>query len=118
MRKSNRSQVKNKAIETYSYVIPTLLGEKEFEQFINYTYSFFSGGKEYFIVKLYNNETYNQNSKILRQRNLIHYHLDTSLMYWDNTEREMLTPNSLMELEVLTLKKSSRWISVFFDSFN
>ena len=110
--------IKNKTIETYSYVVPTLEGDKEFEQFLDNAYSFFSGGKDYFIVKLYHNENYAKNSKILRQRKLIQYHLDTSLMVWDENNNNKLESNSLVELELLTLKKTGRWISVFFDSFN
>ncbi|MCG3227748.1 MAG: hypothetical protein H7645_12580, partial [Candidatus Heimdallarchaeota archaeon] len=43
--------LKNHKIETYSYVAPTLLGEKNFDKFLSYAFSFFSDGKDYFIIK-------------------------------------------------------------------
>ena len=110
--------IKNKSIETYSYVVPTEYGDKNFQDFIDFTHSHFTNGKEYYIVKLYNNDYFQKNSKILRNMKLIQYHLDTAIMSWDGTKKDQLTPQSLLDIDLLPSKKVNRWITVFFDSFS
>ena len=110
--------IKNKAIETYSYVSPTHRGDVDFEDFLTFAYSFFNGGKEYFIVKVFYNETFRKNSKILRQRNFISYPVDTSLMTWSSEKKDKLVLDRNLELELLTQDEVGRWIDVFFDSFS
>lgn len=110
--------IKNKSIETYSYVVPTLYGEKNFSEFLNFSFSFFSDGKEYFIIKHYVNEFFQTNSKILRLKKFIAFYQDISLMTWKSRENSSLNPNNLLELELLSSKKLSKWVDVFFDSFS
>ncbi len=110
--------IKNKSIETYSYVTPTLYGEKNFFEFLNFSFAFFSDGKEYFIIKHYVDDFFQTNSKILRQKNFIVFYQDISLMIWKNSENSSLNPNNLLELELLSSKKLNKWVDVFFDSFS
>ena len=110
--------VKNKAIETYSYVSPTHFGEVNFEDFLDFTFSYFNDGKEYFVVKVFYNDTFRKNSKLLRQRNFITYPIDTSLMSWSSEKSEKLEPDTNLELDLLTLKNVKRWVDAFFDSFS
>ena len=109
--------LKNNSIETYSYVTPTAYGEENFDSFLNFAFSYFQDGKTYFIVKHFNNDKYMMNSKILRQRKFIPYHLDTSLMVWDGDNIEVLESDSLIELEKLNSSNIVKWVDVFFDSF-
>ena len=110
--------IKNKSIETYSYVTPTHLGDTNFEDFLSYAFSYFNNGQEYFVVKVFYNNTYRKNSKILREKNFLHYPIDTSLMYWTNENRSKLLPDEEVELVLLTEKNANRWVDVFFDSFS
>ena len=110
--------IKNKSIETYSYISPTIQGDEDFNDFINYAFSYFKDGEEYFVVKVFYNNTFRRNSKILRDKNFIQYPLDTSLMYWDHDNVSNLVPDNDVELHLLTSKNSRRWIDVFFDSFS
>ena len=110
--------IKNKSIETYSYVTPTLYGEKNFFKFLNFSFSFFSDGKEYFIIKHYVDDFFQTNSKILRQKNFIVFYQDISLMIWKKSDTSSLNPNNLLELELLSSKNLSKWVDVFFDSFS
>lgn len=109
--------IKNKSIETYSYVVPTRYGDKHFQDFLDFTHSYFLDGKEYYIIKVYDNDTYQENSKILRNKNLIQYHLDTVVMSWSGDNKDKITTDPSLEIDLLPLKKVNRWISVFFDSF-
>jgi ribosomal protein S18 acetylase RimI-like enzyme len=110
--------IKNRSIETYSYVVPTEYGDENFEDFINFTHSHFTSGKEYYIVKVYDNDYFLKNSKILRNKKLIQYHLDTSIMTWEGSGKDELVPHSYLEIDLLSSKKVNRWINVFFDSFS
>ena len=109
--------LKNKSIETYSYVTPTLYGEENFDQFIDFAFSFFSDGKEYFIVKHFNDELFMVNSKKLRLRKLMPYNLDTLLMVWKENKDPIIQEIHSMELEQLNSKTIIKWVDVFFDSF-
>ncbi|MBY9000487.1 MAG: GNAT family N-acetyltransferase [Candidatus Heimdallarchaeota archaeon] len=109
--------IKNKSIETYSYVSPTDLGAKNFDDFLSFTYSYFSDGKEYFIVKHALDEYFKENSKTLRQKQLIPYHLDIGMMHWQKDAKDMLNPLSHVEYELLPSKKVKKWVDVFFDAF-
>ncbi len=110
--------IKNRTIETYSYVTPTLLGEEKFEEFLDFTYSFFSDGKEYFIIKHALDEYYKRNSKILRQKQLIGHYIDIGLMHWTTENKDNLNPSEHVEYELLTTKTVKKWVDVFFDAFN
>ena len=44
--------IKNKTIETYSYVVPTRYGDEHFQELLDFTHSYFSDGKEYYIIKV------------------------------------------------------------------
>ncbi|MHA1200143.1 MAG: GNAT family N-acetyltransferase [Candidatus Heimdallarchaeaceae archaeon] len=110
--------VKNKAIETYSYVTPTHNGDVEFEDFMKFAFSYFKNGEEYFVVKIFNNDSFRKNSKILRQYNLFQYPVDTSLMSWSKEIDHKLVPDAELELNLLTLKDAKRWVTVFFDAFS
>ena len=110
--------IKNKSIETYSYITPTPEGDLDFNDFINYAFSYFKDGTEYFVVKLYLNDTFRRNSKILREQNFIQYPIDTSLMYWEQENIDKLVPDQEIELHLLTLKDARRWVDVFFDAFS
>ena len=110
--------IKNKTIETYSYVTPTTLGEEKFDDFLDFTYSYFSDGKEYFIIKHALNELYKRNSKILRQKQLIGYHVDIGLMHFKNENKDKLNPSPHVEYELLSTKTVKKWVTVFFDAFN
>ena len=110
--------IKNNTIETYSYVTPKPLGEEKFEDFLDFTYSFFSDGKEYFIIKHALDEYYKRNSKILRQKHLIGHHIDTGVMHWKKEDREKLNPSPHVEYELLSTKTVKKWVDVFFDGFN
>jgi hypothetical protein len=110
--------LKNHKIETYSYVTPTILGEENFDKFITYAYSFFSGGKEYFIVKHPLDDFFQTNSKKMREKGLIAYYLDIANMIWKQENSPQLKLDGDIELELLSYKKLNRWIDVFFDAFN
>ncbi|MCE7743166.1 MAG: hypothetical protein GOP50_12015 [Candidatus Heimdallarchaeota archaeon] len=110
--------VKNKSIETYSYVTPAYLGDLNFDDFMKFAFSYFNNGEEYFVVKIFYNDTFNRNSKILRQQNFIQYPVDTSLMSWSKENGDELVPDPDLELDLLTLKNAKRWVDVFFDSFS
>ena len=110
--------LKNHKIETYSYVTPALVGEKNFERFLNYTFSFFSGGKEYFIIKLPYDEYYQANSKILREKRMIAHHLAISVMSWKKENMPYLRISEDVELELLTMRNLHKWVDVFFDAFD
>ena len=109
--------LKNKVIETYSYITPTLEGEKNFELFLSYAFNFFSSGNEYFILKHPLDEYYQRNSKILRTKGFISAIYDVSVMYWNNA-KESLRPNPALRLERVPKKDVNRWVEVFFDAFN
>ena len=110
--------LKNHKIETYSYVTPTILGEKNFDKFLAYTYSFFSDGREYFIVKHPLDEYYRINSKKMREKGLIAFYQDIAVMAWKKNNISQLKLTDDIELEILSHKKLDRWIDVFFDAFN
>ena len=110
--------IKNKSIETYSYISPTYLGDENYEDFLNFAFSYFDNGKEYFVVKVFNNDTYRRNSKILRQKNFIHYPIDTSIMSWSGESKTKLIPDDDIELVLLDSGNSKRWVEAFFDSFS
>ncbi len=110
--------IKNKTIETYSYVTPTKHGEEKFEEFLDFTFSFFSDGKEYFIIKHALDEYYKKNSKILREKQLIGYHVDIGLMHWKSEAKDKLNPSPHVEYELLSTKTVKKWVDVFFDAFN
>ena len=110
--------IKNKSIETYSYITPTIYGEENFSEFLVFSFDFFSNGKEYFIIKHYIDNFFQTNSKILRQKKFIAFYQDISLMTWNNNKNSPLNPNNSLELELLSSKKLSKWVDVFFDSFS
>ena len=110
--------LKNHKIETYSYVTPTSLGEKEFNKFLSYTFSFFNDGKEYFIIKLPYNIHYRENSKKLREKGLIAFYSDISVMSWGIDSLPYLKTDDELEILSLPLKKLQRWVDVFFDAFD
>jgi len=109
--------LKNKVLETYSYIAPTIEGEKDFESFLSYAFSFFSGGNEYFILKLPLNKYFRKNSKIVRNKGFISAFFNVAVMYWEKA-KEKLIPNPALRLEYLTEKKINLWLDVFFDAFN
>ncbi|NPD87891.1 MAG: hypothetical protein HGN29_04160 [Asgard group archaeon] len=110
--------LKNHKIETYSYVAPTLLGEKNFDKFLSYTFSFFADGKEYFIIKHPFDEYFRTNSKILREKRLIAHHIDISVMSWNKEGFPYLRTSEEVELELLTIRNLNKWVDVFFDAFD
>ena len=110
--------LKNHKIETYSYVTPTLYGEKNFDKFLDYTFSFFSDGKEYFIIKHPLDEYFRENSKKLREKKLIAYYLDISVMSWSNEKASSLRTSKDIELELLSINHLNKWVDVFFDAFD
>jgi hypothetical protein len=110
--------LKNHRIETYSYVTPTLFGGKNFDRFLSQTFSFFSDGKEYFIIKLPFDEYFRVNSKILRERRLIAHHMDISVMSWGKEGLPYLRTSEEVELVLLSMKNLGRWVDVFFDAFD
>jgi hypothetical protein len=110
--------LKNHQIETYSYVTPTLLGEKNFDKFLSYTFSFFNDGKEYFIIKLPYDIYFRENSKKLREKGLIAFYLDISVMTWGKDSLPFLKISDDLEIELLPSKKLHRWVDVFFDAFD
>jgi len=110
--------IKNKSIETYSYITPTIYGEENFSEFLAFSFDFFSDGKEYFIIKHYIDDFFQTNSKILRQKNFIVFYQDVALMVWKNDMSSSLIPNDSLELELLSSKKLNKWVDVFFDSFS
>jgi hypothetical protein len=110
--------IKNKSIETYSYISSTQQGDVDFEDFLRFAFSYFGNGEEYFVVKMFHNNSFRRNSKILREKNFIQYPIDTSLMYWTKDEQDKLIPDKEIELHLLTEKSVRRWIDVFFDAFS
>ena len=110
--------IKNKSIETYSYISPTPKGDVDFEDFLKFAFSYFKDGEEYFVVKVFHNDTFRRNSKILREQNFIQYPVDTSLMSWSSENKDKLVYDEEIELHLLTSKTSKRWVDVFFDSFS
>lgn len=110
--------IKNKSIETYSYISPTPQGDEDFEDFLKFAFSYFKNGEEYFVVKVFHNDTFRRNSKILRDQNFIQYPIDTSLMYWTIEGKEKLVPDEEIELQLLTEKTARKWVDVFFDAFS
>ncbi len=110
--------VKNKSIETYSYISPTHQGDIEYEDFLKFAFSYFNNGEEYFVVKVFYNDSFRRNSKLLRKQNFIQYPIDTSLMAWSSDKQSKLITDDELELDLLTLKTSNRWVDTFFDSFS
>ena len=108
--------LKNKIIETYSYVTPSPKGEKEFDKFLNYSFSFFDNKQTYFILKHAYNENYQANSKILRKKGFIPAHMDVSVMKWQSREN-MLRDNPAIKLIKLNHRHIDIWVDVFFDAF-
>jgi hypothetical protein len=109
--------IKNETIETYSYVTPTLFGELNFDKFLDFSFSFFSDGKEYFIIKHFSNKNLQRNSKIMRQRKFIPFYLDISLMTWKSEKKNYLSPTNIVKVDSLEPDELERWIDVFFDAF-
>ncbi|MHA1668287.1 MAG: GNAT family N-acetyltransferase [Candidatus Heimdallarchaeaceae archaeon] len=111
--------IKNKTIETYSYVTPTSLGEDNFSEFLSYTFSFFSDGDDYFTLKLsYDDPFFARNSKILRNKQLIPYYQDISVMILENFSLSSFSSFSDLELIKLNSSNLDRWVDVFFDAFS
>lgn len=110
--------LKNHKIETYSYVAPTLLGEKNFDKFLSYAFSFFSDGKDYFIIKHPNDGYFRANSKTLREKRMIAHHLGISVMSWRKESFPYLKTSEDIELELLTMRNLHKWVDVFFDAFD
>ncbi len=110
--------LKNNAIETYSYVSPKYEGRYRIGEFIDSSLMFFANGKEYFTLKLPQDENYLYNSKILKERGFLKSHLDISVMEWSEKSTEKLQPLTALSTKKITTKTVKLWVDVFFDAFS
>lgn len=109
--------LKNKTIETYSYVAPTPKGEKEFDKFLEFAFAFFDNKKSYFILKHAKGEEFEKNAKKLEELGFIKASLDVSVMKW-HKNTQSLKDNPALQLKKLKRREIKLWVEVFFDAFN